>query len=281
MIQALWSAASGLQAQQLKVDTISNNLANVNTTGFKSSRVVFQDLLYQNLPAGRGAATLDAAAGAGGAAGAGAGGTTTPPTLIQIGTGTAPGAVVRDFGQGALEPTERPFDLALDGPGFFRVKMVDGTIAFTRDGNFNLDINRQLVDANGNVLLGNGSTQVTLPQDFVQVRIDRQGNVTALLANGTEQSAGTIQVALFDNPAGLESIGGNLYRETASSGAARLGQPLAGGAGGIAQGFLEGSNVQVVSEMVNLIVAQRAYELNSKAVQSADEMLGIANNLRR
>ncbi len=276
MIQSLWSAASGLQAQQLKVDTISNNLANVNTTGYKSGRATFQDLLYLNLPVANATGTST-----GTAAGTGAAGTTAVPAILQVGTGVAPGATTRDFGQGALEPTERPFDLAMDGPGFFRVKLADGSTAYTRDGNFSLDLSRQLVDANGNVLLGSGSSAITLPQDFVRVSIDRQGNVTATLANGTTSNVGQIQVAVFDNQAGLEGIGGNLFKETPGSGAARNVTPGQNGSGYIAQGYLEGSNVQVVAEMVSLIVAQRAYELNSKAVQSADEMLGIANNLRR
>lgn len=274
MIQSLWSAASGLQAQQLKVDTIANNLANVNTTGFKASRVVFQDLAYLTYSArgSQGTGTGNATT-ANGAAAAG--------PLVQVGAGVGPGTLLRDLTPGQLEATEQPFDLAIDGPGFFRVKLADGSFAYTRNGHFGVNRDRLLVDAAGNPVLTVGGQTITLPQDWTMVSIEPNGNVVALLANGTSSSVGQIGVAGFTNPAGLEAMGGGLYRSTAASGDARVVAPGASGTGQLRQGFLEGSNVQVVAEMVNLIVAQRAYELSAKAVQGADQMLEIANNLRR
>lgn len=259
-----------MQAQQLKVDTVANNLANVNTTGFKASRVAFKDLAYLDLPKGGPAAQGAAAAGA-----------TPPAPVVQVGTGVGPGTILRDFSPGQLEATGQPFDLALDGPGFFQVKLPDGTTAYTRSGHFTVDSNRLLVDPAGNPVLTVGGQTITLPQDWSQVAVEPNGNVTVIAANGTRSTVAQIGLATFPNPAGLEAMGNGFYRGTGASGAAQSVAPGTSGTGAVRQGFLEGSNVQVVNEMVNLIVAQRAYELSAKAVQSADQMLEIANNLRR
>lgn len=274
MIQSLWSAAAGMQAQQLKVDTIANNLANVNTTGFKASRVVFQDLAYVDLPTPGGAAAGSAAGPAGSA-------TTAPAVPLQVGTGVGPAAIVRDFSPGMLEATGEPFDLAVDGPGFFRVRLADGQEGYTRNGHFTVDANRLLVDAAGNPLLTIGGQTITLPQGWEQVTVQPDGQVVARMPGGALSTVGQVGLAVFTNPAGLEAAGDGIYRATDASGQAQAVAPGSAGAGLVRQGFLEGSNVQVVNEMVNLIVAQRAYELNARAIQSADQMLEIANGLRR
>lgn len=274
MIQSLWSAASGMQAQQLKVDTISNNLANLNTTGYKAARVTFQDLAYIRLSSGAQATAAPQGTGA-----------SQVGRAVQVGTGVGPGSLVRDFAPGAMEATEQPFDLAINGPGFFQVKLASGEKAYTRDGHFFLSPTSStqglLVDAAGNPLLTKSGQTIQLRTDFQSVNIDRQGNITLVMPDGTTSSGGQIGLASFPNPAGLEGIGQNLFRETAASGKVKLDSPGASGLGQVYQGFSEGSNVQVVNEIVNLIVAQRAYELSSKAVQSSDQMLEIANNLRR
>lgn len=267
-----------MQAQQTKVDVISNNLANVNTTGYKASRVAFQDLVYLDVNGGAGqGAAAGAAAGTAGTSGA----AVQTPSLVQVGTGVGPAAISRDFSVGALEPTEQPFDLAIDGAGFFRVKLADGTTAYTRTGNFRVDQSKQLVDAAGNIVMGKGGNALTMPDGWVRVSIDAKGNVEAVTSNDTVQQVGQISMATFVNPAGLEAIGGSLYRVSTASGAEKAVDPASQGAGSVRQGFLEGSNVQVVAEMVNLMVAQRAYEISSKAIQSSDEMMAMANNLRR
>ncbi len=260
-----------MQAQQLKVDTVANNLANVNTTGFKASRVAFKDLAYLDLP--KGGRTAQSAAATGGA--------TPPAPVVQVGTGVGPGTILRDLAPGQLEATGQPFDLALDGSGFFQVRLADGTAAYTRNGHFTVDANRLLVDPAGNPVLSVNGQTITLPQDWAQVSIEPNGNVVAVSNNGARTVAGQIGVATFPNAAGLEAMGNGFYRQTGASGAARSVIPGTSGAGLVRQGFVEGSNVEVINEMVNLIVAQRAYELSAKAVQSADQMLEIANNLRR
>lgn len=268
MIQSLWSAAGAMQAQQLKVDTIANNLANVNTTGFKASRVAFQDLLYVS-PAAPGQAWRSVS-GAG---------------RVEVGTGVMTSATVRDMSQGSLEGTEREWDLAIDGAGFFKVRLRDGTVGYKRDGGFRVsqDASGELlvVDGAGNPLLDASGQPLRLPSGAVRCEVDAAGNVTAVMADGSAQAAGQIGLALFPNPAGLEARGGNILAAGDASGQAVDARPGEQGAGVIRQGYLERSNVEVVSEMVSLIVAQRAYELSSKAVQSADQMLEIANNLRR
>jgi len=260
MIRGLYTAATGMLAQQLNLDVIANNLANVNTTGFKRSRAEFQDLLYQTLRA----------------AGTETEGGQQIPTGIQIGMGVKPIAVDKMFSQGDYAETSRPLDLAIEGEGFFRV-LRNGTEVYTRAGSFKLNSNGTIVDAEGNPL----QPEFTVPADTVQLSVDTGGNVTALDTNGGELATTRLTLVRFQNPGGLLALGKNLYQATNASGSAIEGSPGEEGFGTIAQGFLEMSNVQVVTEMVNMIVAQRAYEVNSKAIQVADEMLGMAANVKR
>jgi flagellar basal-body rod protein FlgG len=262
MIPALYSASSGMQAQQLNLDTIANNLANVNTTGFKKTRVDFQDLLYQTFRA----------PGLQGTQG------TIIPTGIQVGLGSRPIATQRIFSQGDFQQTENPLDLVIEGDGFFQVQKSDGTTAYTRAGAFKKDGTGRLVTSDGSVLTPN----IVLPADAKNVTIGSDGTVSVTLANSTQAvTVGTLQLAQFLNPGGLLSVGRNLYVPTAASGAAVVGNPGTNGFGTLSQGFLELANVKVVDEMVNMITSQRAYEANSKAIQTADEMLQISNSLRR
>lgn len=262
MIRALWTAATGMAAQQLNVDNTANNLANVNTTGFKRSRVDFQDLLYQTLrPAGATVAT-----GA------------QVPTGIQIGYGSRPVATQKIFTQGDYQQTGNPLDLVIEGDGFFQVLMPDGTTAYTRAGSLKMDGDGRLVTSDGFAV----EPEISIPAEWVELSIGTDGTVSVMVAGeSSPQEVGTIQLARFTNPAGLKSIGRSLYLPTDTSGEAVTGTPGQDGLGTIAQGFLEMSNVEVVEEMVNLITGQRAYEINSKAIQTADEMLQVANNLRR
>ena len=262
MIPALYSASSGMQAQQLNLDTIANNLANVNTTGFKKTRVDFQELLYQTFRA----------PGLQGTQG------TIIPTGIQVGLGARPVATQRIFSQGDFQSTGNPLDVVIEGDGFFQIQRADGTTAYSRAGAFKKDGTGRLVTSDGGVLTPN----IIVPADAKNVTIGSDGTVSVALANGTTGTTlGTIQIANFVNPAGLLSVGKNLFTPTAASGTAVVGTPGAAGFGTLAQGFLELANVKVVDEMVNMITSQRAYEANSKAIQTADEMLAISNSLRR
>ncbi len=262
MIRALFTAATGMTAQQLNIDATANNLANVNTSGFKRTRVDFQDLLYQT-PRQPGAPTAQG---------------TDAPTGIQVGSGVRPASTQRIFSQGDFQQTENPLDLVIEGDGFFQVLRPDGTTAYTRAGSFRKDANGRLVNPDGFPLL----PEITIPQQAVSVSIGTDGAVNVTLAdNSQSQQVGTIDLARFANPAGLNAIGRNLFLPTAASGNAITGAPGSTNFGTLSQGFVEMSNVKVVEEMVNLIVGQRAYEAGSKAVQSADEMLQLANNLRR
>ena len=262
MIPALYSASSGMQAQQLNLDTIANNLANVNTTGFKKTRVDFQDLLYQTFRA----------PGLQGTQG------TIIPTGIQVGLGARPIATQRIFSQGDFQQTENPLDLVIEGDGFFQVQKADGTVAYTRAGAFKKDGTGRLVTSDGSILTPN----IVIPADAKNVTIGSDGTVSATLASGTQTAnIGTLQLAQFVNPGGLLSVGRNLFVPTAASGSAVVGNPGTNGFGTLSQGFLELANVKVVDEMVNMITSQRAYEANSKAIQTADEMLSISNSLRR
>ncbi len=258
MIRALWTAASGMEAQQLSVDTIANNLANVNTTGYRRAKVAFQDLFYETLRAGG----------------------LSPVGPVQVGHGVIAAVGQRSFQQGAIEPTGNPLDLAIEGQGFFVVSSGE-TTAYTRDGNFRLNAEGIIVTSGGYQLQDEGGGELQIPDNATDISIGPDGTITAREADGTIQTVGQIQLVRFVNPGGLEAIGNNLFRETEASGQVEEGTPASEGFGTICQEFLERSNVSVVEEMVSLIVAQRAYELNSKAVQSADEMLGLANNLRR
>lgn len=262
MMRALWTAASGMIAQQTNIDVISNNLSNVNTTGFKKSRVDFQDLIYQNLrdpgaPSGQGGQL---------------------PTGLQIGNGVRPVATQKLYTQGSYQETGNSLDVVIEGSGFLQVTMPDGSVAYTRDGSLKKDGDGQIVTSEGYLL----EPQLTIPENALSVNISSDGIVSVTISgSSTPQEIGQIELASFVNPAGLNSIGRNLVTETAASGAPITGTPGADGLGTIVQGYLEMSNVQVVEEMVNMIVAQRAYETNSKAIQASDEMLQQANNLRR
>jgi len=261
MEKTLRTAATGLAAQQRFVELIAHNLANVNTTAFKRVRPEFQDLLYEALR------TM---------------GTTAPQgaleTLheVQIGSGTELVATTRSFAQGDIQPTNNPLDLAINGDGFFIVRRPDGSFAYTRDGSFRLDAEGRIVTSHGYVL----EPGIVVPSDAVQLRVSRDGVLSVVLADGSEQLLGQIQLARFINPAGLRALGENLYAETPASGAPILETPGQGAAGEILQAHLESSNVELVEEMVNLIMAQRAYELNAKSIRTADELLQTTVNLK-
>ena len=254
MIKSLWTAKTGLESQQVKLDVIANNLANVSTNGFKRSRAVFEDLLYQNLR--QPGAQNDVQ--------------NRLPSGMQVGTGVRPVATERLHTQGGLQHTGSSRDLAINGQGFFQVRLVDGSAAFTRDGSFQLDENGQMVTANGYPL----EPAIFIPENALSVSIGEDGIVSVTQAGINEANqVGQITVSTFVNSSGLESIGGNLYRETATSGARNDTIPGVNGAGRLFQEYVEVSNVNVVEEMVNMIETQRAYEINSRAVKTSDEML--------
>ncbi len=262
MMRSVWTAGSGMTAQQFNIDTIANNLANVNTAGFKKSRVDFQDLLYQSVRYAGTPVTQGAQI----------------PTGIQIGHGVRPVATQKIFTQGTFQQTDNPLDLVIEGEGFFQVLMPDGTVAYTRDGAFKMDGEGRLVTSDGFTL----EPEILVPSNTVTVSVGTDGTVSAVLDGESEpQNLGSIELVRFVNPAGLQSFGRNLLLATAASGEPIMGTPGLEGFGAIAQGYLEISNVGVVEEMVNMIIAQRAYETNSKAIQASDEMLQTANNLRR
>lgn len=262
MMRALWTAGTGMVAQQANIDVISNNLANVNTTGFKKSRTDFQDLMYQTIRQ----------------AGSTTGPDTQLPTGIQIGHGVRQVSTQKLYTEGSMQQTGNSLDVAIEGDGFFQITMPDGTVAYTRDGSFKKDSQGQIVTSEGFPL----EPQITIPPTATDVSISSDGRVTATIpGQTTPQDLGQLQLARFVNPAGLESMGRNLLKETAASGTPTVASPGTDGAGTMVQKYLEMSNVQVVEEMVNMIVAQRAYEINSKAITTADEMLGQAANLKR
>ncbi|MBP2637692.1 MAG: flgG 1 [Firmicutes bacterium] len=260
MIRALWTAGTGMGAQQSNLDVISNNLANVNTTGFKKSRADFADLMYQNMRQ----------------AGASTGTDTQVPSGIQMGHGTRLVATQKIYTQGSFQSTGNELDMAIEGSGFFQITMADGTVAYTRTGSFQRDSTGRVVNADGYPL----EPAITIPDDATAITISSDGIVTATRPTTTEE-LGQITLARFINPAGLESMGGNLLKETVASGAPIVNNPGEEGAGTVIQQYVEMSNVQVVEEMVNMIVAQRAYEVNSKAIQTADDMLEKAAALKR
>ena len=254
MIRSLWISKTGLDAQQTQLDVVANNLANVGTTGFKRSRVAFEDLLYQNVRQ----------------AGSNSSQQTQLPTGLQIGTGVRPVATPRMFTQGNLQQTGNQLDLAVNGQGFFQIQMPDGTTAYTRDGSFHTDANGALVTSNGFAL----SPSITIPATAQAVTIGQDGTVTITVpGQAAPQNVGQIQLASFVNPGGLESKGQNLFVETAASGTASTNGPGTNGLGLLNQGYLETSNVNVVEELVSMIQTQRAYEINSKAIQTSDQML--------
>lgn len=262
MIKALRTAATGMSAQQMNVDNIANNLANVNTTGFKKTNLEFQDVLYQNYRR----------AGAASAVGS------RVPTGLSIGYGTRPAATVRQFTTGDMQQTGNPLDIAIRGDGFFQIRQLDGTTAYTRDGSFKLTADGQLVTSDGYFL----EPEMTVPEDATSIAIGADGTVEVLQFGQTDPvQIGQIELARFVNPAGLAAIGRNLMVQTVASGDPITDSPGQQGLGTLDQAYLEGSNVSVVDEMVNMIVAQRAYELNSKAIQTSDDMAQIANQLKR
>jgi flagellar basal-body rod protein FlgG len=263
MVRALYSAASGMTAQQLNVDNIAHNLANANTAGFKMRRAQFQDLLYQNMVQ----------------PGAAAGQQTTVPTGLQLGLGTRAASNEIIFTQGNFSQTENPFDLVIQGRGFFQIRRPSGEIAYTRAGSFHLDRDGNMVTLDGDPM----EPQITIPKEAQTITVGADGTVSYTLPNQTEaQQAGQIQLVDFQNPAGLNSMGRNLYTATSASGDPIQGIPGGQeGMGSLLQGYIEGSNVSVVEEFINLIVSQRAYEANSKVVKAADEMYQQVNNLTR
>ena len=262
MIRSLWTSATGMQAQALNLDVISNNLANVNTAGFKKSRAEFQDLLYETIkPAGTPSSQ-----------------NTEVPTGIQLGHGTRPSTVLKIFSQGNMENTQNELDLAIEGDGFFQITLPNGETAYTRDGAFKLDSEGRIVNSDGFAM----EPEISIPTDALSISVGLDGTVSVLQAGESIPSEiGTIELARFVNPAGLISMGKNLFITSEASGDEMTGTAGEDGLGTLAQGFLEMSNVSVVDEMVNMITAQRAYESNSKAIQAADDMLQLANNIKR
>jgi flagellar basal-body rod protein FlgG len=254
MMRSLWISKTGMEAQQTQLDAISNNLANASTNGYKRSHAVFEDLMYQNLRQ----------------AGANSTDQTTLPTGLQLGLGTRAVATSRNFSQGNLQQSSNPLDVAISGQGFFEVQMPDGTTGYTRDGSFQVNATGQLVTSNGNTV----QPGITIPANATSVSIGTDGTVSVVLpAQAAAQVVGKLQTASFINPAGLDPKGQNVYAETAASGTPNGGTPGLNGLGLLQAGFVETSNVNVVEELVGMIQTQRAYELNSKAIKTSDEML--------
>lgn len=261
MLKSLSTASTGMAAQQANMDVIANNMANVNTTGFKKSRAEFEDLMYQTTKEPGAASGLNAIS----------------PTGVQVGLGVRTAGVQKDFDYGSAKQTKQPFDLNIEGAGFFPVQLSDGQIGYTRDGSFKKDANGKIVDKNGNAL----QPDIVIPQNASAINISPTGQVQVIVGNGREpQNVGQIELVNFVNPAGLKALGKNVFVPSPSSGLPQQGQPGQQGLGQIAQGELESSNVNIVEEMVNMITAQRAYETNSKVIQASDQMLQYMNQLR-
>ncbi len=262
MIRALWTASTGMEAQQINIDVIAHNLANINTTAFKRSRADYQDLLYQELKAAVASSSQD----------------TIVPTGIQVGQGVKMVSTAKLFDQGNFRQTGNSFDLGIEGEGFFQITMPDGTISYTRTGEFKVDKDGRLVTSDGYLI----EPAITIPADSLTVTISADG-IVSVSQPGTSvpTQVGNLELARFINPSGLKSIGKNMLAPTGASGDPLTSTPGIDGLGTLAQGFLEMSNVSVVEEMVNMIAAQRAYEINSKAIQAADEMLQTANSMKR
>lgn len=258
MPKALLTAATGMQVQQQNVDNIANNLANASTVGFKRQRLEFQDLFYQNMRSAGGAANASS----------------NLPVGLQIGLGARSIANERIFTQGEYRQTENPLDMTIEGSGFFQVRQSNGDLAYTRAGSFHLNQQGQVVTANGDAL----EPAITIPTEASSITVGTDGTVSVTMPGQTNaQNVGQIQLAIFPNPAGMEALGRNLFKETGSSGQATVGSADANGIGRINQGYVEGSNVNVVEELVNMISAQRIYETNSKVISTADRMLGTIN----
>ena len=261
MIKSLNTAATGMKAQQTNMDTISNNIANVSTNGFKKARAEFEDLMYQTIKE----------------PGAQTGANSISPTGVQVGLGVKNSSIQKDFTTGSMKITKNAFDLAIEGKGFFPVQTSGGQIVYTRDGAFKKGPDGRLQDRNGNVL----QPEITIPRDAVGVEVGNDGSVQIITGvNSVPQNIGQIQLVNFVNPAGLKSLGGNVFIPTNSSGLPQQGVAGTSGFGVISQGQLEMSNVNIVDEMVNMISAQRAYETNSKVIQASDQLLQYMNNLR-
>jgi flagellar basal-body rod protein FlgG len=261
---ALSTAALGMSAQQKTVDNIANNLANVNTTGFKRSKIAFQDLFYETIATSKRGTALNNGRSGG--------------PQLQIGNGSKPVATVRNFSQGSIQETGGSMDVAINGSGFFQVEMPDGSMAYTRDGNFSMNADGTMVTQSGLPL----ADRISIPQDAVGVQISDEGVISARLP-GDQGSVdlGQLEMAKFINPSGLSAMGDNLYSQTETSGTPQYGIAGMEGFGSLEQGYLEGSNVEIVTEMVGLIQAQRAYETNSKMVQTAEDMMAMTNSIKR
>lgn len=261
MDRALSAAASGMEAQELKMSLIANNLANVSTNGYKKSRAEFQDVLYDNLRAA-GAQTANGEQ---------------IPAGLQVGQGVRTAGTQRIFSMGDMRQTGHSFDVAIEGDGFFQVQQANGEMAYTRDGALKLDSTGRLVTSDGQVIM----PQITIPRDSTQLNISRDGMVSAVQADAQNPvELGNLTLVRFSNAAGLEPMGHNLYGLTAASGEPLINPPGTGGTGSLAQGFLEGSNVRAVDEMIDLITTQRAYEMGTKVIQAADQMLSSTSNIR-
>ncbi|WP_457576585.1 flagellar basal-body rod protein FlgG [Desulfomarina sp.] len=260
MIRSLWTGTTGMHGQQLNIDVIANNLANVSTTGFKKSKADFQDLLYQTMKVPGSQTSTD----------------TESPTGILIGLGVKPAAVTKIFTQGDLILTENELDVAIEGNGFLQIEMPNGNTAYTRAGALKRDSNGRLTNSDGYPIL----PTITIPDGSRQITISETGIVSALIGDDTVSTElGTLELATFTNPAGLSAIGKNLFEETSASGTAQTGTPGEDGYGTLLQTYLEGSNVNIVEEIANMITTQRAYEINSKTIQTSDEMMQTTNNL--
>jgi flagellar basal-body rod protein FlgG len=256
--RALLTAATGMQVQQQNVDNIANNLANASTNGFKRTRIEFQDLMYQNMRSAGGAANASA----------------NLPVGLQIGMGARSIATERLFIQGEYKQTENPLDMVIEGSGFFQVRQSNGDLAYTRNGSFHLNNQGQIVTATGEFL----EPAISVPTEASSFTVGNDGTVSVTIpGQANAQTIGQIQLAIFANPAGMEALGRNLFRETGASGQATVGSPDSNGIGRLSQGMVEGSNVNVVEELVNMISAQRMYETNSKVISTADRMLGTIN----
>jgi flagellar basal-body rod protein FlgG len=261
MLRSLYTAATGMEAQSLRMDVISNNLANTSTTGFKKVRAEFEDLLSETV---RGAAAPDPRGG-------------TPPAPLQVGLGVRTGSTSRSWTQGDMTATGNKLDVAIEGTGFFRIQRPDGTLSYTRAGNFRVDATGRLVTQRGEIV----EPGLTVPADALDLTIQPDGTVLARVAGrDAPQELGRLELATFPNPAGLEAVGGNLFVQTVGSGEAQTVRPGEQGTGTLSQGYLEGANVKAVEEMIDMISTQRAYELNSKVITTADQMLQRLVQLR-
>lgn len=262
--RALRTAASGMYAQELNIEVISNNIANINTTGYKRNKAEFQDLMYQQVNVN--------------SVNAGTPGVSDNPTnSVQVGNGVVPTSTAKIFTQGDITPTNNQLDVAIQGDGFFQVRKDDGTYAYTRDGSFKVNADGRIVTSSGYIV----DPELSLDENATGVSISKDGAVTVQEAGGNSYVLGNFELARFMNPGGLKALGNNLYAQTDSSGAPIIGTPGKDGFGEVNQGYLESSNVDIVEEMISMIAAQRAYEINSKTVQTVQDMMQMANNLKR